>query len=65
MLEQRVLASLIDSGAYERRGAALLEGIARHLPASATFIGAAAGLRVVLWLPFLWPLDEPALEIEI
>ena len=72
VLEQRVLASLIDSGAYERhvrrtrraherRRAALLDAIARHLPASATVIGAAAGLHVVLWLPFLRPKDEPAL----
>jgi GntR family transcriptional regulator/MocR family aminotransferase len=72
VLEQRVLASLIDSGAYERhvrrtrreherRRAALLEAIAHHLPASATVIGAAAGLHVVLWLPFLRPQDEPGL----
>ncbi|MET3441424.1 GntR family transcriptional regulator/MocR family aminotransferase [Variovorax paradoxus] len=72
VLDQRVLASLIDSGTYERhvrrtrreherRRAALLDAIARHLPASATVIGAAAGLHVVLWLPFLRPQDEPAL----
>ena len=72
VLEQRVLASLIDSGTYERhvrrtrraherRRTALLDAIARHLPASATVIGAAAGLHVVLWLPFLRPQDEPAL----
>ena len=72
VLEQRVLASLIDGGAYERhvrrtrreherRRAALLDAIARHLPVSATVIGAAAGLHVVLWLPFLRPQDEPTL----
>ncbi|WP_307657355.1 MocR-like pyridoxine biosynthesis transcription factor PdxR [Variovorax paradoxus] len=76
VLEQRVLASLIDSGAYERhvrrtrreherRRAALLDAIARHLPASATVIGAAAGLHVVLWLPFLRPQDEPALAAAV
>lgn len=72
MLEQRVLASLIDSGAYERhvrrtrreherRRAALLDAVARYLPSDAQVTGAAAGLHVVLWLPFLRPQDEPAL----
>jgi GntR family transcriptional regulator/MocR family aminotransferase len=71
-LEQRVLASLIDSGAYERhvrrtrreherRRTALLEAIARHLPPDAQVGGTAAGLHVVLWLPFLRPQDEAAL----
>lgn len=72
VLEQRALASLIDSGAYERhvrrarrenerRRTALLEAIARHLPADARVVGTAAGLHVVLWLPFLKQQDEPAL----
>ncbi|HEU0200809.1 MAG TPA: PLP-dependent aminotransferase family protein [Burkholderiaceae bacterium] len=72
VLEQRVLASLIDSGAYERhvrrirrenerRRAALLAAIARHLPGDARVTGTAAGLHGVLWLPFLRPQDEPAL----
>jgi len=72
VVEQRVLAALMDSGAYERhirrlrraherRRAALLEAIARHLPASAQVAGTAAGLHVVLWLPFLRPQDEAVL----
>lgn len=72
VLEQRVLAALIESGAYERhvrrmrrenerRRAALLDGIARYLPADAEVSGTAAGLHVVLWLPSLRPQDEPAL----
>ena len=76
VLEQRVLASLIDSGAYERhvrrtrreherRRAALLDAIARHLPASATVAGTAAGLHIVLWLPFLGPHDEPVLVAAV
>ena len=70
VLEQRVLASLIDSGAYERhvrrirrenerRRAALLEAIARWMP-DAQVEGAAAGLHVVVWLPWLRARDEPA-----
>ena len=72
VLEQRVLAALIDSGAYERhvrrarrdnerRRAALLQAIALHLPPGATAAGTAAGLHVVLWLPWLRPRDEAAL----
>lgn len=72
VLEQRVLASLIDSGAYERhvrrvrrenerRRAALLDAIACHLPGDAQVSGTAAGLHIVLWLPSLRPQDEPAL----
>ncbi|MBP0619490.1 PLP-dependent aminotransferase family protein [Cupriavidus consociatus] len=72
VLEQRVLAALIESGAYERhvrrmrrenerRRAALLDGIARFLPADAQVSGTAAGLHVVLWLPSLRPRDEAAL----
>ena len=72
VLEQRVLASLIDSGAYERhvrrmrreyerRRAALLDAIAQWLPAGARVAGTAAGLHVLLWLPSLSAQDEPAL----
>ena len=76
VVEQRVLASLIDSGAYERhvrrtrrehdrRRAALLDAIAHHLPGDAAVTGTAAGLHVVLWLPFLRPQDEPALVAAV
>jgi len=72
VLEQRALASLIDSGAYERhvrrvrrenerRRTALLDAIAHHLPADARVVGTAAGLHVVLWLPSVRQQDEPAL----
>lgn len=72
VLEQRVLAALIASGAYERhvrrlrrenerRRSALLAAVRRHLPADASVSGSAAGLHVVLWLPFLLPGDEPRL----
>ncbi|MDD0841099.1 PLP-dependent aminotransferase family protein [Curvibacter sp. HBC61] len=69
---QRVLATLIDSGAYERhvrrvrrdnerRRAALLAALARELPQSAEVTGAAAGLHLVLWLPLWRAADEPGL----
>ena len=72
VLEQRALASLIQSGAYERhvrrtrrenerRRLALLEAVANHLPKDIQVGGSAAGLHVVLWLPFLRPEEEPAL----
>ncbi|WP_326540957.1 MocR-like pyridoxine biosynthesis transcription factor PdxR [Pseudorhodoferax sp.] len=72
LLEQRVLAALIEGGAYERhvrrlrrenerRRTALLEAIARHLPGDAHVAGTAAGLHVVLWLPSLRQRDEPTL----
>jgi len=72
VLEQRALASLIDSGAYERhvrrvrrenerRRMALLDAIARYLPADASVAGTAAGLHVVLWLPSVRQQDESAL----
>jgi len=72
LLEQRALASLIDSGVYERhvrrirrenerRRAALLEAITRHLPQDTRVEGAAAGLHVVVWLPSLRAQDEPRL----
>ena len=71
-LEQRALASLIDSGAYERhvrrmrrenerRRTALLEAVTHFLPGDARVAGTAAGLHAVLWLPFLRSQDEPAL----
>jgi GntR family transcriptional regulator/MocR family aminotransferase len=69
LLEQRVLASMIASGAYERhvrrmrrenerRRAALLDAVTRYLPKKAQVGGTAAGLHVVLWLPFLLPAQE-------
>ncbi|MDA7415902.1 PLP-dependent aminotransferase family protein [Xenophilus arseniciresistens] len=72
VLEQRALATLIDSGAYERhvrrvrrenerRRAALLEAVARHLPPGATVSGSSAGLHVVLWLPDVPQAAEAAL----
>ena len=72
VIEQRVLASLMDSGAYERhirrlrraherRRMVLLEAIARYLPASAQVAGTAAGLHVVLWLPSVPQQDEAQL----
>ena len=67
--EQRALANLIDSGAYERhvrrtrreherRRTALLEAVARHLPPQAHLAGTAAGLHAVLWLPGWRTTDE-------
>lgn len=72
VIDQRVLASLIEGGAYERhvrrvrreyerRRAALLDAIAHLLPQSARVTGTAAGLHVTLWLPFLDSKDEAAL----
>lgn len=69
VLEQRVLAKLIESGAYEshvrrisrqneRRRKALLNAVARHLPKEVEVTGTAAGLHLVLQLPFLQPRDE-------
>jgi GntR family transcriptional regulator/MocR family aminotransferase len=71
VLDQRVLAALIDNGVYERhvrrmrrehekRRAALLDTIARELP-TAQVAGAAAGLHIVLWLPTLGSDQEAAL----
>lgn len=71
VLDQRVIANLIDSGVYERhvrrvrranerRRTALLDAIATHLP-QAEVAGTAAGLHVVLWLPSLDASREPAL----
>lgn len=61
LLEQLVLADLIDGGVYERhvrrmrrenerRRTALLDAAARHLPPGTRISGTAAGLHVVLWL---------------
>lgn len=72
VLEQRALAALIEGGIYERhirrmrrenerRRAALLDAIARHLPKEAHVSGAAAGLHIVLWLPSMTSRDEAAL----
>lgn len=69
VLEQRVLATLLDSGAYERhvrrtrrgherRRLALLSALERELPVQVQVVGAAAGLHVVLRLPGLAPADE-------
>lgn len=71
-LDQRVLASLIDSGAYERhvrrvrrenekRRLALIDAVARHFPRDAQLAGTAAGLHVVIWLPSLRPQNETEL----
>lgn len=62
ILEQQVLASFIDSGAYERhvrrvrrenerRRTALLQAIAHYLPEDVQIAGTAAGLHMVLWFP--------------
>lgn len=72
VLEQQAMAALIDSGAYERhvrrvrraherRRAALLRGVAQHLPPGCEVLGAAAGLHVVLRLPAWRASDEAAL----
>jgi GntR family transcriptional regulator / MocR family aminotransferase len=72
VIEQRVLAALIESGAYERhvrrvrreyerRRAALIDAIAARLPADAVVTGTAAGLHVVVWLSSIRQQDEAAL----
>jgi len=72
LLEQRVLASLIDGGTYERhvrrirrenerRRTALLDTITRHMPDGTRVEGSAAGLHAVVWLSWLRARDEPAL----
>ena len=69
VFDQQALAALIDSGGYERhvrrtrreherRRAALMEAVARHLPRNAQLAGLAAGLHAVLWLPGRSPADE-------
>ncbi len=72
LLEQRTLASMIESGTYERhvrrvrreyerRRAVLLEAVAGFLPSGAQVSGTSAGLHVALWLPQFQPQDEMAL----
>lgn len=71
VIEQRTLASLIDSGAYERhvrrirrenerRRGAMVDALGQHLPADACVVGTAAGLHAVPWLPMLRQGDEAA-----
>ncbi|KAF1011332.1 MAG: HTH-type transcriptional regulatory protein GabR [Pseudomonas fluorescens] len=71
--EQNVLASLIESGMYERhvrrlrrenerRRQALLEAVAQHLAGVGHLVGMAAGLHGVLLLPMLPQADEAALQ---
>jgi GntR family transcriptional regulator/MocR family aminotransferase len=71
--EQNVLASLIESGSYERhvrrlrrenerRRRALMESIDQHLAGHGQLVGMAAGLHGVLMLPALRAEDEPALQ---
>jgi len=71
VLDQRVLASLIESGTYERhvrrirrenerRRATLLDAIARWMPAATRVEGAVAGLHVVVLLPWLTAVEEQA-----
>lgn len=71
VLEQRVLAALLHGGSYERhvrrmrranerRRAALLEAVGLFFPKDTQVGGSAAGLHVVLWLPWLRPEDEGA-----
>jgi GntR family transcriptional regulator/MocR family aminotransferase len=71
--EQNVLASLIESGTYERhvrrlrrenerRRRALLEAFEHHLAEHGRLVGMAAGLHGVLLLPRLRAQDEPRLQ---
>jgi GntR family transcriptional regulator/MocR family aminotransferase len=70
VLEQVVLAELIQSGAYERhlrrlkrenerRRAALVEAISRHLGDRACVQGTDSGLHIVLWVSGIHPSAEP------
>jgi GntR family transcriptional regulator/MocR family aminotransferase len=72
LLEQRAMATLIDSGVYERhvrrgrrenerRRVALLNAIAHHLPIGTQVLGAAAGLHVVVRVPGICLSDGPGL----
>jgi len=72
LLEQRAMATLINSGVYERhvrrgrrenerRRVALLNAIAQHLPRGTQVLGAAAGLHVVVRVPGIGLSDEPGL----
>lgn len=69
VLEQRVLAALIENGTYERhvrrtrranerRLTALIAAVTRYLPGEAVVTGSAAGLHVVIWIPSLRPDQE-------
>ncbi|MGF6140430.1 PLP-dependent aminotransferase family protein [Pseudomonas laurylsulfatiphila] len=71
--EQNVLASLIESGTYERhvrrlrreneqRRRALLEAVEQHLVGHGQLVGMAAGLHGVLLLSALRAQDEPRLQ---
>ncbi|MNM60940.1 HTH-type transcriptional regulatory protein GabR [compost metagenome] len=71
--EQNVLASLIESGTYERhvrrlrrdneqRRRALLEAVEQHLAGHGQLVGMAAGLHGVLLLSALRAQDEPRLQ---
>lgn len=71
--EQNVLASLIESGTYERhvrrlrrdneqRRKALLEAFEQHLAGYGQLVGMAAGLHGVLLLPALRAEHEPTLQ---
>jgi GntR family transcriptional regulator/MocR family aminotransferase len=71
--EQNVLASLIESGTYERhvrrlrrenerRRQALLTAVEQHLGERGDLVGMGAGLHGVLWLPSLRAQDEQALQ---
>lgn len=75
VLEQRVLAALIENGTYERhvrkvrranerRLATLLSAIERWLPSEAVVTGSAAGLHVVIWIPSLRPDQEAELVLH-
>ncbi|MCU1740967.1 MULTISPECIES: PLP-dependent aminotransferase family protein [unclassified Pseudomonas] len=71
--EQNVLASLIESGTYERhvrrlrrenerRRRALLEAVEQHLAGHGQLVGMAAGLHGVLLMPALCAQDELRLQ---
>lgn len=74
-LEQMALASLIQSGAYERhirrsrrenerRRTTLLQAIKQHLPANLVVEGAFSGLHVVVWLTDVPVRNELALVAQ-
>ncbi|MHC8353852.1 MocR-like pyridoxine biosynthesis transcription factor PdxR [Pseudomonas sp. LB3P81] len=71
--EQNVLASLIESGMYERhvrrlrrenerRRRVMLDAVEQHLAGQGQLVGMAAGLHGVLLLPGLRARDEPSLQ---
>lgn len=76
LLEQNVLASLIESGAYERhvrrlrrtnvhRRKALIDAVEQHFGNTAQLVGTAAGLHGVLLLPQLDAQGELALQARV